>query len=104
MVLDPPKLAPTLSSIFHTKHSVLSFSAFVQQPKTSSAVFSIASNTAFNPRMFHNNVDMLAPSRYNECFIHKSLSHSRSGEKCLKLSSSGGDNTRGIDDATVADA
>ena len=65
--------------------------------------FSISSNAVFNTRMFRNDVDMLAPSRCSEYFIRKLLSHSRSGTKYLKLSSSGGDNACGIDDATVAD-
>ena len=53
--------------------------------------------------MFRNNIDTLAPSRCSECFIHKLISHSRSGAKHLKLSSSRGDNTCGINDTMVAD-
>ena len=105
IMLDPPKLAITLSSIFQTNHSALYFqwSVCVTTKNISCSFFSIASNNVFNPRMFRNNIDMLAPYLCSECFIHKSLSHSRSSVKYLKLSSSGGDNTCGIDDATVAD-
>ena len=71
--------------------------------KDISCSFSIASNAVLNIHMLRNNIDMLEPFSCSEYFIHKSLSHSRSGAKCLKLSSRGGDKTCSIDDATVAD-